>query len=577
MKKNRMLICLMVLSMMLGSTGLSGAFADGSAALTVTKSVIGTQQNASELFQIVVTINETSTTISLANGGSMVFDNLPFGSAYSVSENANAGYTTSYTNASGTLMGAPVTARVINTVVAAAQPEAAPQPQTKAPVAETPPKAPPAAAEEPAAQKPAAQEPMVEEPAAQEPAAQEPAAQEPAAEEPAAEEPAAEEPAPEEPAPEEPAAQEPMAEEPAAQEPMAEEPVVEKPLTEEHAAEEPAAEEPAAEEPAAEEPAAEEPAAEEPAAEEPAAEEPAAEEPAAEEPAAEEPAVEEPAVEEPVTEEPAVEEPATEEPAAEEPAVEEPAAEEPAAEEPAAEEPVAEEPVAEEPAAEEPAAEEPAAEEPAAEEPAAEETAAEEPAAEEPAAEEPAAEEPTVEETAAEEPAVLGAIVVPAGTLTIGGTALYLYASPSADAQRLMTLDPASYVTVLSQDSTWALVDFEGTQGYVLKVNLVVEEPVSLENLAVYAWFVNEPEKVHYGDTLTLQGKLVGFDSLPYEYYTVWQRASMSKDRVIGNNWVDISGANGLTYSFTVNEATEWYGWRLAVRVTVPDDAEIGN
>jgi len=537
MKKNRMLICLMVLSMMLGSTGLSGAFADGSAALTVTKSVIGTQQNASELFQIVVTINETSTTISLANGGSMVFDNLPFGSAYSVSENANAGYTTSYTNASGTLMGAPVTARVINTVVAAAQPEAAPQPQTKAPVAETPPKAPPAAAEEPAAQKPAAQEPMVEEPAAQEPAAQEPAAQEPAAEEPAAEEPAAEEPAPEEPAPEEPAAQEPMAEEPAAQEPMAEEPVVEKPLTEEHAAEEPAAEEPAAEEPAAEEP------------------------------AAEEPAVEEPAVEEPVTEEPAVEEPATEEPAAEEPAVEEPAAEEPAAEEPAAEEPVAEEPVAEEPAAEEPAAEEPAAEEPAAEEPAAEETAAEE----------PAAEEPTVEETAAEEPAVLGAIVVPAGTLTIGGTALYLYASPSADAQRLMTLDPASYVTVLSQDSTWALVDFEGTQGYVLKVNLVVEEPVSLENLAVYAWFVNEPEKVHYGDTLTLQGKLVGFDSLPYEYYTVWQRASMSKDRVIGNNWVDISGANGLTYSFTVNEATEWYGWRLAVRVTVPDDAEIGN
>ena len=108
MKKNRVLICLMLLTMILGSTGLPSAFADDSAPLTVTKAVIGPQQNAAETFKIVVTINGVAVTIELSNGGSMVFENLPYGSTYSVAESANTAYTVTYENEMGTIVGVPI-------------------------------------------------------------------------------------------------------------------------------------------------------------------------------------------------------------------------------------------------------------------------------------------------------------------------------------------------------------------------------------------------------------------------------------------------------------------------------------
>ena len=225
-----------------------------------------------------------------------------------------------------------------------------------------------------------------------------------------------------------------------------------------------------------------------------------------------------------------------------------------------------------------------ASEEPvASEDPAVTETPApsEEPAVtDEPAAsEEPVAseeplitEEPIVtEEPAATEAPVTG-FVVPVGSLSIGSTQLNLYAQPDVNSEILYKFQPASEVAVLSESDNWVFVDFNGLQGYIAKANLVTNEPVDLSELSIRIWYVNEPEKVYYGDVLTIQGMLVGFENLPYEYTLQWQRASMSKDRSIGNNWVDVEGANSLSYSFTVNSETEWAGWRLIARVAVPDE-----
>ena len=140
-----------------------------------------------------------------------------------------------------------------------------------------------------------------------------------------------------------------------------------------------------------------------------------------------------------------------------------------------------------------------------------------------------------------------------------------------------MKLDPASEVIVLSQDETWAHVDFQGAQGYVPKVNLVMDEPVNLQDLAIYIWFVGEPQQVEYGDVLTLQGKLVGFENLPYSYTLQWQRASMSKSRAVGNDWSDIPGANSLNFSFTVDKDTEWSAWRLMAWVHVDEESAGGE
>ena len=83
--------------------------------LTVKKEVSGPMLNPSITFPIAVTINGNVTNINLANGESMDFPNVAFGSTYSVSETAPTGYTVSYTNGSGTIASAAVLATVTNT------------------------------------------------------------------------------------------------------------------------------------------------------------------------------------------------------------------------------------------------------------------------------------------------------------------------------------------------------------------------------------------------------------------------------------------------------------------------------
>ncbi|HSK68979.1 MAG TPA: SH3 domain-containing protein [Candidatus Limnocylindria bacterium] len=163
------------------------------------------------------------------------------------------------------------------------------------------------------------------------------------------------------------------------------------------------------------------------------------------------------------------------------------------------------------------------------------------------------------------------AYIVPAGSLSIGSTRIELRAAPDPASAVLAVIDPGAYVRVLGEDAAWARVEYNGLVGYVDKANVVVNRPVfDPDSLGIRIWFTNEPEKVHYGDVLTMRGLLVGFEGLEYDYSLVWQRASMNRDRSVNNDWTDISGADGLTYTFTVDEATEWAAWRLIARVRVP-------
>ena len=146
-----------------------------------------------------------------------------------------------------------------------------------------------------------------------------------------------------------------------------------------------------------------------------------------------------------------------------------------------------------------------------------------------------------------------------------------MHASPDASSFVIAAFDPGVYVRVISEDAEWAFIEYQGLTGYVDKINVVRDEPTfDPSNLSIRIWYTNEPEKVHYGDSLTMKGLLVDFEGLEFESYLVWQRASMRRDRSVNNDWADIAGASGLTYSFTVTESTQWAAWRLVARVKVP-------
>ncbi len=188
-------------------------------------------------------------------------------------------------------------------------------------------------------------------------------------------------------------------------------------------------------------------------------------------------------------------------------------------------------------------------------------------------AEEPVAApaEPTPDPEIVLTPEETFAYVVPAGSLSIGSTRLELRAAPDASSALLAVIDPGAYVRLLDESGAWAHIEYNGMTGYVDKNNVVVDKPAFDPNaLSIRIWYVNEPEKVHYGDELTMQGLLVGFEALEYEYTLIWQRASMNRDRSVQGDWADIPGASGLTYTFTVDEDTEWAAWRLVARVRVP-------
>ena len=92
-------------------------------------------------------------------------------------------------------------------------------------------------------------------------------------------------------------------------------------------------------------------------------------------------------------------------------------------------------------------------------------------------------------------------------------------------------------------------------------------------NLNLYAQWVSEADnpleirivsdwptgKVGYvGARITLTAKLIGFDNR--QYTLQWQYS------VDNENWIDISGAHDITYTYTLDETTTQYTWRVVAQ-----------
>ena len=82
------------------------------------------------------------------------------------------------------------------------------------------------------------------------------------------------------------------------------------------------------------------------------------------------------------------------------------------------------------------------------------------------------------------------------------------------------------------------------------------EEPVVERKVLVT---VDAPAELHYGDHVTLNAELIGYEGATYTMQ--WQ---FSHD---GTTWTDAQGANSTSYTFEVNEDTANTMWRLVVTV----------
>ena len=344
----------------------------------------------------------------------------------------------------------------------------------------------------------------------------------------------------------------------------------------------------------------------EPEVEETAIEESEADELAVEEPVIEESAVEESEAEEPEVEEPAAEEAEAEEPVAEEHAAQEPAAEESEAEEPAVEEPAIEESEVEEPVAEEPEIQEPAVEESEAEEPEAEETEDEDPAGEEPASEEIIINEPVEKKNAAEEPKVEKTENVKTPSLeeleeyeTPLGLDEYTRIVLNDPDQEIVSLREAAdgmspiiadvekdtEIVVIEVEDDWVKVIVGETEGYIfiedirsylLPTDDVAEEkpieepdgtgeevPAEEEaedptaNMKVTI-FTSRRKTVRVGEPVTLTSRIEGFDGFEIRYQ--WEC-----DKHDGAGFLDVSGADEDSYTFSASAESMSWDWRLSV------------
>ena len=233
--------------------------------------------------------------------------------------------------------------------------------------------------------------------------------------------------------------------------------------------------------------------------------------------------------------------------------------------------PEAEEPVIEEEPAEEELDEEPVAEEePAEEEPAEEQLAKEPVTEEEPAEEEPAEEAPAEEPAAEEEPADVNAVQPKQMMLILaeGQTGANMYTAPDLTADVICELTNNDPVLMEQFDETWSLVDVNGVKGYVENRFLVMMDNGDM----------TEEEKEVFRSVSVkndLDGQMFAISGLPYrvtavltgfedtEYSVQWQYS------LDGVNYIDIPGANGLSYTYIADSETIRYYW--CVVITTPD------
>ncbi len=115
---------------------------------------------------------------------------------------------------------------------------------------------------------------------------------------------------------------------------------------------------------------------------------------------------------------------------------------------------------------------------------------------------------------------------------------------------------------MVAVDGDWATVAVNGHLGYIYLADLqawldaVADEDAEAEMKVTV--FTSRRSVMHAGETVTLTGRLEGFEGL--DVTCQWER-----DIHDGNGYQPIEGANADTYEFSASAETLSWDWRLTV------------
>ncbi len=135
-------------------------------------------------------------------------------------------------------------------------------------------------------------------------------------------------------------------------------------------------------------------------------------------------------------------------------------------------------------------------------------------------------------------------------------------AAASTDAEIIGQLTGDARVTVLGTEGDWTKVRADGVVGYVFSKYLQVSEPAAtpapVETKREVRIGTTLGDVINLGDSVTMSAELIGFDGTTVTLQ--WQQNT-------GGGWHDVSGANGLSFSYTATEETVNSQWRIAVKI----------
>ena len=222
---------------------------------------------------------------------------------------------------------------------------------------------------------------------------------------------------------------------------------------------------------------------------------------------------------------------------------------------------------------------------------------AETPAADVPAAETPAAEDPADKETLTGTPSEDEAEEEQVYTWMLVNGSATIYAKPEAAAENAVCeIQDGTPIKACVYDENW----YKVKDGYIMKADVcteaeqpdqdkspvfsgstliseedipddsiligqILDEMDESRSIDVYISF--EGENVSFLDTVTLYAVLRGYNNCTFTVQ--WQQSPN------GNDWTDITGENGLKYTFVVTEDNYELFWRLAVHIVsieIPDE-----
>ena len=155
-----------------------------------------------------------------------------------------------------------------------------------------------------------------------------------------------------------------------------------------------------------------------------------------------------------------------------------------------------------------------------------------------------------------------------------GEAPLPLYAEPSADAEVLAELPNGEMLYVRQLEEDWTYAVYGELEGYVMtsKIALYNADPTPGEEEIVRTITVSSSLEgvpvVYAGTEVTMTATLTGFEDVAYTMQ--WQYTPDGGETV-----VDVEGANGPAYTFTIDDGNYAYLWRLVVTLQ-PEPAESG-